>query len=65
MAIKVIKKKPSKNVVRKTVCNNCGATLEYTPADAERKTYKDYGGGSDNYFEFKCPNCGNLIQDLI
>ncbi len=62
MAIKIIKKGPDKKVVKRCVCRNCGATLEYTPADAIYKVYQDYGGGSDRYAEFLCPNCGELVQ---
>jgi len=62
MAIKIIKKGPDKSVVKRCVCGNCGATLEYTPNDVKFKTYKDYGGGSDNYEEFNCPSCRKLIQ---
>lgn len=65
MAIKIINKTPHKSVVKKCVCQNCGATLEYTPQDIQIKTYKDYGGGSDNYEEFNCPNCNKLIQILV
>lgn len=63
MAIKIIKKSPHKNVAKRCVCRNCGATLAYTPADVTYKTYKDYGGGSDTYAEFGCPNCGKLVQE--
>ena len=37
-------------------------TLEYTPNDVEYKIYQDYGGGSDTYAEFLCPNCGKKLQ---
>lgn len=63
MAVKIIKKAPHKKVKRKCFCENCGATLEYTPNDVVYKTYSDYGGGSDTYAEFSCPNCGKLVQD--
>lgn len=69
MAIKIISKEPDKSVVKRCVCKNCGATLEYTPNDVlytpndvEYKTYQDYGGGSDTYAEFLCPNCGKKLQ---
>lgn len=62
MAIKIISKEPDKSVVKRCVCKNCGATLEYTPNDVEYKTYQDYGGGSDTYAEFLCPNCGKKSQ---
>lgn len=62
MAIKIISKEPDKSVVKRCVCKNGGATLEYTPNDVEYKTYQDYGGGSDTYAEFLCPNCGKKLQ---
>ena len=62
MAIKIIKKAPSKKVVKQCICRNCGVTLEYTPADVVYKVYQDYGGGSDKYGEFNCPNCGKFLQ---
>lgn len=65
MTIKIINKKPHKSVIKQCVCKNCGVTLEYAPNDVKIKTYGDYGGGSDNYEEFNCPNCRKLIQILI
>jgi predicted RNA-binding Zn-ribbon protein involved in translation (DUF1610 family) len=62
MAIKIIKKAPNKSVAKKCVCKHCGATLEYTPNDVIYKSYKDYGGGSDTYAEFNCPNCNKFLQ---
>lgn len=62
MAIKIIKKKADKSVVKKCVCRNCGVKLEYTPKDVQIKFYSDYGGGKDQYDEFNCPNCGKLLQ---
>lgn len=62
MAIKIIKKAPDKKVSKRCICKYCGATLEYTPNDVTYKTYQDYGGGSDRYAEFSCPNCGKLLQ---
>ena len=62
MAVKIIKKAPNKKVSKKCICKNCGATLEYTPNDVTYKVYQDYGGGSDRYAEFNCPNCGKLQQ---
>lgn len=62
MAVKIISKEPDKSVVKRFICKNCGATLEYTPNDVEYKSYQDYGGGSDTYAEFICPNCGKKLQ---
>lgn len=64
MAVKIIKKGPDPKVVKRCICNNCGATLEYTPADVTYKNYQDYGGGSDRYAEFNCPNCHKLVQTI-
>lgn len=57
MAVKVIKKGPAKSVVKEIVCKNCGATLQYVPADIIEETRTDYGGGSDTYRFIKCPEC--------
>jgi predicted RNA-binding Zn-ribbon protein involved in translation (DUF1610 family) len=62
MPIKIIRKSPDKKVVKRCTCSNCGALLEYTPNDVTFKTYRDYGGGSDTYAEFNCPNCGKKQQ---
>lgn len=62
MAIKVVDKTPSRSVVKKCTCGGCGATLEYTPSAVTYKFYSDYGGGSDRYAEFTCPNCGKFLQ---
>jgi hypothetical protein len=62
MTIKINKLKPDKSVVKRCICDHCGATLEYTPNDVTYATYKDYGGGSDVYAEFNCPNCNKKLQ---
>jgi hypothetical protein len=35
MAIRIIDPGPHKSVVKEVICQNCGATLEYTPADVQ------------------------------
>ena len=63
MTVKIIKKGPDPKVTKKCVCQNCGATLQYTPNDVERYfTHYDYGGGSDEYAEFTCPSCKKKVQ---
>lgn len=57
MAVKVIKVKPAKSVVKRVVCDNCGATLEYTPQDLKERHGTDYGGGPDGAEWVDCPNC--------
>ena len=63
--MKIISTKPDKSVVKRKVCNNCGITLEYVPADVVTLwSGKDYGGGPDGAMGFKCPNCGkNVITE--
>ena len=62
MAIKIIKKGPDNWEFKRCTCRHCGSVLEYTPKDVTYKSYKDYGGGSDNYAEFNCPNCEEFLQ---
>ena len=58
MAVRVIKTKPAKSVVKKVVCGECGATLEYTPNDVQEYHGKDYSGGPDGCTWDNCPHCG-------
>jgi DNA-directed RNA polymerase subunit RPC12/RpoP len=60
--IKIIDIGPHQSVVKEVVCSNCGATLQYTPADVKENTYTDYGGGSDTYHEIQCINCSHTIR---
>jgi hypothetical protein len=57
MAVKVISVKPAKSVVKKVVCRNCGAKLEYVPKDVKEYHGTDYGGGPDGREWIVCPNC--------
>jgi len=59
MVIRVIDPNPHKSVVKEVICRNCGATLEYTPADVQSYTHHDYGGGSDVVCYIPCPQCQN------
>jgi len=57
MAVKIIKIKPAKKVVKRKICRNCGATLEYTPRDVLRYDGIDIAGGPDGREYIICPNC--------
>ena len=57
MAIQVVDKGPHKSVVKEVICQNCGATLAYTPADVYSRAEKDYGGGIDIVNTVHCPQC--------
>lgn len=61
--MRVIKKgKPDKSVVKRIVCRNCGATIEYVPNDV-RTLWEgtDYGGGPDGAKGFECPECKERV----
>ncbi len=57
MAVKVVKTEPDPKVVKRVVCGNCGATLEYVPRDVKSCHGTDYGGGPDGCEWVDCPNC--------
>ena len=48
---------PDPSVVKRVICKNCGATMEYVPADVMSKTVHDYGGGSEDYRYIICLKC--------
>ena len=54
--VKVIETKPDPSIVKRTICRNCGSTLEYTPADVGMVNFPDYTG-SDWQRAIKCPQC--------
>ena len=58
----VIDAKPHPSVVKETICRNCGATLQYTPADRRSRKVSDYGGGSEIIHYIKCPPCGHEVS---
>lgn len=62
MSIKIINVEPDGSVVKRCVCHNCGATLEYTPADTRKITRRDYTGDSDTYTVIDCPKCQWIIE---
>ena len=35
----------------------CGSILRVMPRDVESDSCSDYGGGSDTYYWFVCPEC--------
>ena len=57
--VRVVKQEPHPSVVKEVVCRHCGATLEYVPADIQRRIETDYGGGRDTVYFIQCPPCGN------
>jgi len=60
--MKIIYKGPHESVVKKVVCKECGATIEYVPNDVETLwSGKDYDGGPDGATGFKCPQCGKNV----
>lgn len=61
MAAKIINKEPSPRVAKQLECRNCGATLEYVPADTRKETRRDYTGDSSEYTLLDCPNCQHVI----
>lgn len=57
--VKVVDQGPDPSVVKRHVCGNCGAVLEYVPRDIKSQTATDYGGGSDTWYYIVCPQCQN------
>jgi len=60
--VRIVKQDPHPSVVREVVCRNCGATLEYVPADVKSKYVRDYDGCSDTYSHIMCPNCSKQVS---
>ena len=54
--VRIVETKPDPSVVKRHVCHNCGALLEYTPADVTLVNFPDYTG-SDWQRAIKCPQC--------
>jgi hypothetical protein len=59
--VRVVNATPHPSVVKEIICRNCGATLEYVPADIQTHTSRDIGGGADVHKFIKCPPCGNEV----
>jgi ribosomal protein S27E len=55
--VTVVSTVPHPSVVKEVVCRNCGATLNYVPADIQNKVVGDYTGGKDTYYFIECPPC--------
>jgi uncharacterized protein with PIN domain len=62
MTVKVIKTEPDAQVIKYTVCRNCGVTLQYVPRDVQEYVHHDYGGGSDTVYYIKCPECNKQVN---
>lgn len=54
---RVLDPKPQSDVEKQMSCQQCGALIAYVPNDIIKKTFSDYGGGSDTYNYVNCPNC--------
>jgi len=48
-------------VVKQTICCNCGAVLEYTPNEIKERNREDYSGGADGCTYIKCPDCSQPV----
>lgn len=40
----------------------CYALWEVTAMDIRKRTHTDYGGGTDTYYGFVCPDCGCFTE---
>ena len=40
----------------------CYALWEVTALDIKRRSHKDYGGGTETYYGFVCPDCGCFTE---
>ena len=60
--VTVVSTVPHPSVVKEAICRNCGATLNYVPADIHQRITTDYGGGCDTEYFITCP--GKLCQRL-
>jgi uncharacterized protein with PIN domain len=61
MTIRVVKTEPDSSVIKRKVCKNCGATLEFVPNDVKTHVYTEIDGGSDSYDYIDCPNCNRVV----
>jgi len=59
--VRVVQRKPAKEVKKRIVCQGCGATLEYVPNDVEKVSGEDYGGGPDGREYIICPDCKKQV----
>lgn len=57
--VKVVGQDPS--TVKKALCKNCGAILEYYKIDVKEYRGVDYSGGSDGKEWIDCPQCSHEV----
>jgi uncharacterized protein with PIN domain len=59
--VRIVELKPDPSVVKQVVCKNCGAKLEYVPADIHSEYVRDYGGVGEMQNWITCPNCNHAV----
>lgn len=59
--VTIVSTQPHRSVIKECVCKNCGATLQYVPADVKEVKSYDYGGGYDINKVIGCPACGSNV----
>lgn len=47
---------------KQATCDNCGAIIGYENNEVTSYNVRDYGGGSDTYYNIKCPNCKDNVN---
>jgi hypothetical protein len=52
---------PSSEVLKKSICRNCGVTLQYVPNDIKQGKSYDYTGDCDTYYFIPCLNCNHAV----
>lgn len=60
--VTVVSTVPHQSVVKQVVCRNCGATLEYVPADVKEHRWRDYGNSLNIEKNIECPACTYTIN---
>lgn len=60
--VTVVSTVPHRDVVKETICRNCGSTLQYVPADVKSDYTTDYLGDRDYYKFITCPPCGHKVH---
>ena len=60
--VKIIDEGPHESVVKRIVCRNCGATLEYTPNDVRSLgRWRDISQTPSGKDGFTCPKCSKEV----
>lgn len=59
--VTVVSTVPHPSVVKEAVCKNCGATLNYVPADIKQRTVGDYLGDKETIHYIECPPCKHQV----